>query len=151
MWKKIHEERQVIKNSLLDGCKIPVKQHLGQHLLSGESALLAGEVWASAKSKWLVLHSTRAICVRQSYHHCCRPHVKSSSFCKAHTHWLTTSRPPEHSNTTSAFPQRPLPSQEGWGVPFHDHKFIKAMQTTSVREPCWYLLKQPTNRLLNRG
>lgn len=44
MWKKIHEERQVIKNSLLDGCKIPVKQHLGQHLLSGESALLAGEV-----------------------------------------------------------------------------------------------------------
>lgn len=33
-----HELRDMVKNCLLDACKIPVNQHLGEHLLSGEPA-----------------------------------------------------------------------------------------------------------------
>lgn len=35
---KRHELTDMVKNRLLDACKIPVNQHLGEHLLSGEPA-----------------------------------------------------------------------------------------------------------------
>lgn len=77
----------MVKNCLLDGCKIAVEQYLGQHLLSGDSQpcsqgksepqLKAGDqlltaLGASVLGKAIViaaLHQTQ---------------VTPSSFCKAH-------------------------------------------------------------------